>query len=334
MYNNRYEDLFKKCIKGYIPTYDETLDMLNNIKVDSLEYRVLCYTADQISREQFENKADVCAQIGVDYSMCSVDCDFCAFSKKSNILEERIFWEPKKVAKLARDMSDAGANAIFLMSTGDYPKSDFIEIGKEVRNALPDTMPMVANIGDMNYEQAKNLKYAGFTCIYHALRLGEGIDTKTTPEFRNKTIDNAKKAGLNIQVCLEPIGPEHSMEELANQMFWARDIGAKFNGAMNRTSVPGTPLAKYGEINFIELAKYVAISRLIIGDIAKAHCTHEPNLPSLMAGANLLWAEAGPNPRDLNADTTSGRGASVNKCQDILKNAGYEIRKGASPACI
>lgn len=327
-----YEELFERCLEGGIPTYDEVINLLK-IELGSSDFYALCYTANKLSREHFDNKGDVCAQIGLDYAPCSRDCDFCSFSEKSGLLDERMYWEPKKAVKVAKSMIDAGANAVYLMTTADYPIEKLINIGKMVRESTPKEIPLVANTGDFSYEDAIKLKEAGFNAVYHALRLREGIDTAIPVERRLKTIENAKRAGLAVQVCLEPAGPEHTIEELADQMFWAREIGATFNGAMRRTAVCGTPLAKHGEISFLELSRLVAISRLVMGDKVTAHCTHEPNLLALSAGANLLWAEAGPNPRDMKTDTSEGRGASVTNCQEILINAGFELREGACPAC-
>ena len=40
---------------------------------------------------------------------------------------------------------------------------------------MPETV-MIANIGDFGYGEAKQLKDAGYTGIYHAVRMGEGRD--------------------------------------------------------------------------------------------------------------------------------------------------------------
>jgi hypothetical protein len=55
-------------------------------------------------------------------------------------------------------------------------------------------------------------------------------------------------------------------------------------------------------------------------------------MPSILAGANLLWAEIGTNPRDANKETEKSRGLSVDQCWQFLLNAGYERRTGPSPS--
>lgn len=304
-----------------------------SVDLDAPEFYALCAAANRLSREQFQNQADVCAQIGLDFAPCSRNCGFCSFSREAGLVRERLTWDIPTVVAVARGMAEAGANAIYLMSTADYPFARFLEVGAAVRQALPPSLPLVANTGDLSAAQAQQLRAAGFSAVYHALRLREGRDTRIPPERRRQTIAHARAAGLAVQVCLEPVGPEHDPRELVEQMFWARETGVSFNGAMRRTAVPGTRLAGHGEITYRELARAVAVARLVMGDAVQAHCTHEPNLPSLLAGANLIWAEAGPNPRDTVPDTAAGRGQTVENCRRILHEAGWQPRRGASPAC-
>jgi biotin synthase len=324
-------DILNKCLDGGIPTREEAIALVQ-VELDSEEFYSLCYVANKLSREHFGNKGDVVAQIGLDYAPCSRNCGFCSFGRDAGVVKERLEWDADTVVKAALAMVEAGANGIYLMTTADYPYKKFIAIAAAVREAVQDDIPLIANIGDFNYEQAQKLKEVGFSAVYHALRLREGTDTGIPRTKREETIANARAAGLAVQVCLEPVGPEHTPEEMVEQMFWAREIGATFNGAMKRTAVPGTRLAGLGEISFRELARLIAVTRLVMGDRATAHCTHEPNLPALMAGANLIWAEAGPNPRDVLPDTAAGRGQSVRKCQEILFEAGYDLRQGATPS--
>jgi len=331
--NLRIVKLLEDCERGYVPDLEEARELLR-LDLDSWEFYLLCAAANSLTRKHFDNQGEVCAQIGLDYAPCSKNCGFCAFSRSAGIVKESIRWDEETVVQAARSMAGAGANAIYIMSTADYPFSRFIEMAHAAREAVPNDIPMVANTGDLTLDQARELKSAGFSAIYHALRLREGTDTRIPAERRDQTVANAREAGLVVQVCVEPVGPEHSDEELVDLMFWGRERGVTFSGAMKRTAVPGTSLEDQGEISFRELARVVAVSRLVMGDTVQGHCTHEPNLAALMAGANLIWAEAGPNPRDTKADTAQGRGQSVERCRRILKEAGFKLRQGASTAAL
>jgi biotin synthase len=76
-------------------------------------------------------------------------------------------------------------------------------------------------------------------------------------------------------------------------------------------------------ISELEMARMVAVSRLVMGDVPKAHCTHEPNVASLFAGANLFFPEVGSSPRDREPDTAKGRGKSLTDCKRMQMEMGW-----------
>ena len=128
-----------------------------------------------------------------------------------------------------------------------------------------------------------------------------------------------KEVGLRWMNCVEPVGPEHSHEEIVDLMFLARRYEATYSGIMRRINFPGSPMTPYGMISELEMAKMVAVSRLVMGTVPRAHCTHEPHSASLLAGANLFFPEVGASPRDGEVDTEKGRGHSVTHCHVLQK---------------
>jgi biotin synthase len=86
-------------------------------------------------------------------------------------------------------------------------------------------------------------------------------------------------------------------------------------------------------ISELEMAKMVAVSRLVMGAAAKAHCTHESHAASLMAGANLFFPEVGSSPRDSEADTQKGRGHSVQRCHDMQQEMDLDPNQPSNCFC-
>ena len=78
-----------------------------------------------------------------------------------------------------------------------------------------------------------------------------------------------------------------------------------------------------GMISELEMARMVAVSRLVMGDVPRAHCTHEPHSVSLLAGANLFFPEVGASPRDGQADTGKGRGKGLAACRQMHLEMGW-----------
>jgi len=78
------------------------------------------------------------------------------------------------------------------------------------------------------------------------------------------------------------------------------------------------------------MSHILAVVRLALGYDIKGNCTHEPNVAGAAAGANLLWAETGSNPRDVEQETDRKRGMSVNDCAAIFTEAEWKILSGPS----
>ncbi|MCQ5375873.1 MAG: hypothetical protein NO474_04670 [Methanomassiliicoccales archaeon] len=324
----KIESILKQAESGDGISREEALTLLKEIKPKSKEMYLLMHTADHLSRRQFNNKGEIHAQIGLNWAPCSKSCEFCVFAEKHGIASKTIELTEDEVVRRAKNFENAGANAIFLMTTADYEFSRFLEIGKSVRKAINPNMPLVANIGDFGPGEAHELVEAGFTAVYHVLRLGEGVNTRIDPSMRIRTIKSAKDAGLDLSFCVEPIGPEHSIEEIVDRIFLGKDLEPTVMATMRRITIPGTPISAHGQISEIELAKIEAVTRLVMGKNIMAMGVHEPNMPSLLAGCNQIYAETGPNPRDTEEETSKGRGRSVEECKQMLWEVGYETFVG------
>lgn len=321
------DNILEKALDEECISRGEAMELMR-VDLLSREMYALCSAANELSRRHFDNLGEVYAQIGLDFAPCPGNCEFCSFGIDHGIVKNVIEYSPEAIVRSARICEQQGANGIYLMTTARYNFDRFLDIANAVRREISPDLPLVANIGDFNDHHARQLAEAGFSAIYHAVRLNEGHGTMLPVHRRIRTIEAARNAGLNIHFCVEPVGPEHTTEELVDLMFLGRDIGAVFSGAMRRVCVPGTPAASHGVISWLSLARVVAVCRLVMGGTVLGHCTHEPNLPAILAGANLLWAEMGPNPRDDQPDTENSRGMSVETCRQLLMEAGYEIRSG------
>jgi len=321
--------ILDKALEGAILTRQEILHMLR-IPLPSFEAGLVMASADFLTREASGGQAEVHAQVGLNCSPCPNNCLFCSFATSNQVFQREEEMAVGEVVLRAQKAEAEGANAIFLMATGDYPFGKFIETAGEVKGRLqPDTV-MVANTGDFGLKEGRSLREAGFTGIYHSIRMGEGKDTKISPETRKKTIQAAKESGLFVGTCVEPVGPEHSPEEIAEKTLIAREIQPCYSGAARRISIPGSPLEKFGMISEYRMAFLVAVVRLAMGRELIGNCTHEPNLLGATAGANLFWAEAGANPRDTEAETSKGRGLDVKICIRIFQEADWDILQGPS----
>ena len=329
----KLEHVLEKALAREALSRQEAAWLLREVDPRSPEMYVLMGAANQLTRESSGNRGEIHAQIGVNVAPCPHSCGFCSFAAQAGVFKERLDMSPDEAAARAKRFAAEGANAIYLMTTGNYDFDRFLEVAEAVRASIPAEVPLVANIDDLGLNEAQRLLKAGFQGAYHAIRMGEGRDTGIPPERRLATMRAILQAGLRLAYCVEPIGPEHTVEEIVEKTFIGKEYGVWFSGAMRRIPVAGTALASRGTISELELAKIVAVVRLVMDDSVRAHCTHEPNLPSLLAGANLVWAESGSNPRDLKEETTKGRGLTAAGCGQLLREAGYQVQ-GGPPASL
>jgi biotin synthase len=325
----KVNDIVSKVFDGHSLTRDEIVYLLS-IPHKPSGAGFIMNAANVVNRIASRGKAEVHAQIGLNLSPCPNNCSFCAFSAQNKVFTQKKELGVEEIVQLALKAEVDGANALFFMTTHDYPFGKYVETSKEVREKLKPETVMIANIGDFGYGEAKQLKDAGYTGIYHAVRMGEGRDTQIDPKVRLHTIRAARKASLLIGTCVEPIGPEHSTEEITEKILIGRDMGPCFSGAMRRINIPGSRLEKYGMISEYRLAFLVAVVRLAMGREVIGNCTHEPNLLGATTGANLFWAEAGTNPRDTEAETSKGRGMGVKSCIELFRQADFDILRGPS----
>lgn len=274
--------------------------------------------------------AEIHGQVGVNTAACPGNCTFCSFAAANKVFGANRVAPIEKIVRQALELEQQGANAVYLMATANMDFAEYIEIAQEVGRQLQPTTVLVANFRDFDYGEGLALKDAGFIGIYHAVRMGEGRDTRLSVEQRLATIQIAQEVGLQVGTCVEPIGPEHSQEEIIEKILLTREVNPVFSGAMRRINLPGTVLAEYGMISEMRMAHIVAVTRLAIGLEIPGNCNHEPNVPAMIAGCNLIWAEAGSNPRDTSEDTEESRGYTVEKCRELFKEAEIPVLSGPS----
>lgn len=319
----RIEKILDSALKGKVLNKKEAVRLLN-IKNASHEFYNLLSVANKMTRLEFDNKGYIFAQIGLNAEPCSKNCKFCSMGKNHYSMESQWEKDTSTILDEVESVLKQSVNDIFLMITADYSLDKYIKIASEVKKIIPENIKLVANMGDFDYETACKLKKIGFTGIYHILRLREGIDTDIAPEVRIKTLEAIRKAELDLYYCVEPIGPEHTYEELVDEMIRARDYDVSVMAVMRRIPVKGTPLCEKGQISAIELTKIAAVTRIVSGP-KRAMNAHEVTPMTLLAGVNQLYAEYGANPRDNESNTEKGRGYSAKRVRQLLADAEYDV---------
>jgi len=323
-------DIVTKALDGRLLTGDE-IGALLSVPFKTEESSYIQWAGRAVSDQVSQGRAEVHAQVGLNISPCFNDCLFCSFAQSNGIFSQKSETALEDVIARCTGFEKDGANAVYLMCTADFDFDRFIDCTAAVRLALQPGTVLIANSADFNARQARRLKDAGCAGVYHALRLGEGRDTRITPERRLQTFRTTREEGLLLGTCLEPVGPEHTIAELVEKTLIARDAAPVYCGAARRIPIAGTKLAAYGIVSEARMAHILAVVRLAMGFGVPGNCTHEPNAAGALAGANLFWAESGSNPRDDREQTEKSRGVSVHDCRRMFIEAEWDVAAGPSP---
>ena len=125
--------------------------------------------------------------------------------------------------------------------------------------------------------------------MYHALRLGEGTGTRPLilPNA-GRPCGRIGEAGMELAHLVEPLGPEHADEEIADVLLAALEAGAKVCGVMARSNVPGTPYGGAESVSDARLREVAAVIRLCGGVNTPHVCVHPPVSQAVAWGANVV----------------------------------------------
>ena len=323
--NRRIYEILDRCLEGRAPAKQECVGLLS-LPEQGLEAALLRSVANEINRRRFGNRAMLLGQIGIETFPCPANCRFCVFGEDHTQFP-KMEMSQADIGEAARLFTaEKDLYALFLMVMHTFDEKHVIQTVEAVRNVVPKSTKIVLNIGDVTLESAKTFAAAGVSGMYHVLRLREGIDTKLDPEDRKKTIRAIKDAELDWYYCCEPVGPEHTAEELAEQIFLGLEYECFQHAAMRRVTFPGSPLSKKGMISELRLAQIVAVTMLamISNPTLQAIAVHEPNSLGLISGANSVYAETGANPRDTSEDTKRGRGLNTLACKRMFTETGFD----------
>ena len=248
MIEKRLEKILKACLKGAYVSKEDCVYLLS-FSETSFETGLIKAVADGLSRKKAENSGLILGQIGLDISPCSGNCQFCVFGEDQAIFTEKTLTDEEIIAEAKALTDDGDLYALFLMAMHTYDKEKMIRTIEMVRGEIPAHTQIWVNVGDTDTETFNRFRDAGANGAYHVCRLREGIDTDLSKEDRIQTLKNIVDSGLDLYTCCEPIGPEHTNEEIVENMFIGIDLGCFQHAAMRRVAVKGGTFRKQGTDN-------------------------------------------------------------------------------------
>ncbi|WP_346667475.1 radical SAM protein [uncultured Desulfovibrio sp.] len=313
------------------PAAREDVLRLLELPSEGEDVRYLGQAARRVARAASQDTGRIWSAIGLDSRPCPKNCAFCSFGEAWGLVREERELSAGEVIAIARRLVAAGAAWVTLRTTEYYGFDRLCALARQIRAAVPGEYELVVNTGQMDEAEVAAMRAAGIGVVYHSLRLGEGVHTCFRPEERLATLRAIGRSPLRLAHLVEPVGPEHSNEELAHVFMTALENGASLSGVMARVNVPGTPGASTAELPEARLAQIAAVTRLCGGLRVPDICVHPASRQAVEWGANVVVVEEGAVPRSDGFCRDVWRGFDVEQARALLREAGYAVRPAASP---
>lgn len=305
----------------------EIIIKLLELDPNSEEVAYLKEQACKVAHIASDNKAGISGAIGVDMCSCDMNCKFCSFGTEWGLIDEKdeIVYTKEEVIQMAKEYVEAGITTLTLRSTEFYDLKTLTEWLGDIREQVPGDYLINLNVGEMTPAMAEAAYQAGATSAYHVIRLGEGVDTPFDPELRKRTIRAINKSPLRWGTCLEPIGIEHTNEQLADRILDNMAMRPYGMGVMFRVNVPGTPFEGMEPVSKERMLQILAVTRIAVGAGIRSVSCH-PALPeALYAGGAGFTVERGANPRDTEFNENVWRGFTADEAKKLIEDAGFEL---------
>lgn len=321
------DDFARRVAAGEKPAKADISRMLE-VDPESAECCLMKERAREKARKAAGNLGKVWSAVGIEHRACPMNCQFCSLGKKWGLVKEEFDWTAGDILAAARQSVASGASWFTLRTNEFYGVDRLCGLARMIRGYVPGDYGLVVNTGELTSEEGARLKSAGVTGVYHTWRLGEGEATGFRPETRLETMRSIVAAGLELYHMVEPLGPEHGNDEIADRIMAGEELGSALGGAMARINVTGTPFADSGRIGQGRLSQIIAVCRLCAGPRAVDICVVPPDRESLEAGANVITVEIGAIPRSRETEQKGAwRGFGLDEAREMLASAGYELKK-------
>lgn len=297
------------------------------IPTDSAECEALGRAAREAASVLCHDRAYLWGAIGLDFKPCTMNCDFCSLGEAWGVVGQPQELGEAEIIEMVRRYHAQGVRWIVLRTTEFYSLDRLSVLLQSIRRAVPGAYELGLNVGEFDDARAEALAAIGADFIYHALRLREGRDTRFDPALRLKTLRAVQRSPMKLVFLVEPVGVEHTDEEIAERIDTVLDCGAEISGAMVRVPVQGTPLGRYPKLPDRRMAQIIAVIRLACGRFAPDICVHTASECAMQWGANVTVVEQGAIPRDTAPSDTVWNGFTCDMARAWFQNAGYTVHQ-------
>ncbi|MBO4993044.1 MAG: hypothetical protein J6C60_02160 [Alistipes sp.] len=318
------DNAYRAALEGERLSREQIIQLLS-MDSHSEECAMLRKAAHRASLLLTDNRAYMWGAIGLDYAACAMNCDFCSFGQAWGLIGQEKIYTLDEIIDRVKEYVGRGVHFIVLRTTQHYSLKTIGEYAAAIRAAVEGNYEIVVNVGEFDSAKADMLYGSGVSGVYHAIRLREGVDTRFDVAAREATLSAVRDSKLNLIHLVEPIGLEHTYEEIADRFLNLIEYGTYISGVMARIPVAGTPLGDGPRLSDEEIAKMIAVMRLSGGSTIKHICVHPASELAVMSGANVVVIETGAIPRDQALAEGKWRQFDCEVARELFERCGYSV---------
>ena len=241
-------------------------------------------------------------------NQCRVNCTFCPM-RRDNTLENRTYiLEEETVLAKSREIRQAGINVVFIQG-GEIPQTTPIleRVIPRIMNHFDGYVEVLLNLGNKPRTEYERLKKAG---AYSYILKHETANAELYRRLKFETIDSRLRCMYDLLDLGYKVGtgsiiglPGQTHEDVADDILFAKRVGAHMVSASPFVPAPNTPLARYQAGSVLLTLRAIAITRLLMPDaLIPSVSALEANqqggqCAGLQAGANVMTVNFTPAER-------------------------------------
>lgn len=273
-------------------TKNEIIEILNTNKKNDWLFNL----ADKIRREYVGNEVHLRGLIEFS-NICKCNCKYCGLRSENKTIDRYRISE-EEIISYAKNAVKMGYKTVVLQSGEDkfFDTDKMCNIIKKIKEL---DIALTLSIGERTFEEYKAFKQAG--ADRYLIRIettDKNLYKKMHPnmDFNNRIrcLEDLKTLGYEVGTgCLVGL-PEQTIESLANDILFFKEIEADMIGIGPFIPHPQTPLKDEKHGDFILALKVMALTRILLKDInipaTTAMETLNPNgrIIALQSGANVV----------------------------------------------
>lgn len=284
-------NILDKACKTHDLEKEEIVELLNS------DGKELYKRADEVRKEYVGDGVHLRGLIEFS-NICKQQCKYCGLRSPNNDVK-RYRLEPDEVIKYAKKGADLGYKTLVLQS-GEDSYFDVDKMCYIVSEIKKNDVAVTLSIGERTREEYKAMREAGADRYLIRIETSDkDLYKKMHPNMsydnRVRCLKDIKELGYEVGTgCLVGL-PGQSVESLAGDILFFKDIGADMVGVGPFIPHPKTPLkSELNPKNFDMALKIMAITRLILPydniPATTAMETINPNgrMIALQSGANVV----------------------------------------------